>query len=85
MYQATQIAGALLILIAFGMVQMKRMDPHGRKYLVLNFVGSLILAVLAAMESQWGFLLLEGVWAVVSVWGLMETFRKRSAIAAVAE
>jgi hypothetical protein len=33
--------------------------------------------VLAAMDSDWGFLLLEGVWAIVSAWALLELARGR--------
>jgi hypothetical protein len=51
------------------------MDPHSRIYLALNFFGSLILAVLAWRERQWGFLMLESVWALVSGWGLRATLR----------
>ena len=70
MDQLIQIIGALLILAAFAAVQFERMRPDSRLYLTLNLVGSAILAVLALLSSQWGFLLLEGVWAVVSAWGL---------------
>jgi hypothetical protein len=68
--QLVQIAGAVLILVAYTAAQLGAMDPHSRLYLVLNFVGSLILAFLAWHERQWGFLLLESVWAAVSLWGL---------------
>lgn len=70
MDQAIQIVGALLILTAFAAVQLERMRPDSRLYLTLNLVGSVILAVLALLASQWGFVLLEGVWAVFSAWGL---------------
>ncbi len=70
MDQVIQIVGALLILAAFAAVQFDRMRPDSRLYLALNLVGSAILAVLAVAASQWGFVLLEGVWAVVSAWGL---------------
>lgn len=70
MDQLIQIVGALLILAAFAAVQFERMRPDSRLYLALNLVGSAILAVLAWHESQWGFLLLESVWALVSAWGL---------------
>jgi hypothetical protein len=33
--------------------------------------------VLAAHERQWGFLLLEAVWALVSAWSLIRAMRFR--------
>jgi len=82
MDQAIQIVGALLILVAFAGAQAGRMVPHSRLYLVLNLVGSVILTFLAAAESQYGFLLLEGVWALVSAWGLAQVMRGRAPTAA---
>jgi hypothetical protein len=73
--QLIQIVGALLILAAFTAVQLERMRPDSRLYLALNLVGSVILAVLAVIAVQWGFVLLEGVWAIVSAWGLLTAVR----------
>jgi hypothetical protein len=69
--QLVQIVGALLILVAYAAAQLGAMDQHSRSYLVLNLAGSVVLAVLAWLERQWGFLLLESVWAVVSLWSLV--------------
>ena len=73
--QLVQIAGALCILSAFVLAQMKRMDTSARSYLALNLVGSVVLAVLAGLDRDLGFLLLEAVWAVVSAAGLVASFR----------
>jgi len=68
--QVIQIIGALIILGAFAGSQLGEMPTDSRRYLVLNVVGSVILAILAVVEGQIGFLLLEGVWAAVSAWSL---------------
>ncbi|HKJ37020.1 MAG TPA: hypothetical protein VKA36_10670 [Solirubrobacterales bacterium] len=81
MEQPIQIAGAILILTAFIAAQRGVMSPQSLVYLWLNLVGSVVLAVLAAIDSDWGFLLLEGVWAIVSAWGLLAALRGREPVA----
>ena len=73
--QLVQIAGALLILSAFVLAQMQRLDTKSTSYLALNLVGSIVLAVLAGLDRDLGFLLLESVWAVVSAAGLIASLR----------
>lgn len=75
MDQVVQVIGAALILAAYIAAQLERLDPQSRLYLGLNLAGSLILAVLAAAGPQWGFLLLECAWAIVSLWGLVSSAR----------
>ena len=75
MDQVIQVIGALLILAGYAAAQFGAMRVDSRTYLVLNLVGSLVLAYLAAAGSQWGFLLLEGVWALVSAWSLSRVMR----------
>ncbi|HEX8855206.1 MAG TPA: hypothetical protein VF752_06355 [Thermoleophilaceae bacterium] len=78
MDQVIQVIGALLILVAFAATQFGAMSPSSRWYLVLNLVGSVVLSVLAVYEEQWGFVLLETVWALVSAWSLFQVLRGRS-------
>jgi hypothetical protein len=73
--QVIQVIGAALILTAYIAAQAERLDPQSRLYLGLNLAGSIVLAVLAATGAQWGFLLLEGAWAIVSLWGLVKPAR----------
>jgi hypothetical protein len=77
MDQAIQVAGAILILIAYAAGLTGRWSTDSLPYLILNLVGSVILAVLAATSSNWGFLLLEGVWAIATAWQLATGRRRR--------
>ncbi len=70
MEQVTQIVGATCVLVAYVLAQLRRMDPASARYLLLNAVGSGVLAVVALVDRQWGFVLVEGVWSLVSTWAL---------------
>ena len=74
MDQVVQVFGSLLILTAFVAAQ-RGASTQSVAYLVLNLVGSAILAVVALADEDWGFLLLEGVWAAVSAWSLVQVLR----------
>jgi hypothetical protein len=66
-----QILGALAVLGAFLATQLGRLHPRAVPYLVVNALGAGLLAVLALLGRDWGFLLLEGVWSSVSVASLV--------------
>lgn len=70
-----QIGGSLLILAAFALAQLGVLEQKSRRYLVLNAVGSVVLTVDAFHGEQWGFLLLEAVWAIVSTVSLVGVLR----------
>jgi hypothetical protein len=77
MQQILQILGAVLILIAYLLAQLRLLNDRSLPYLLLNLAGSAVLAVLAAIGREWGFLLLEGSWAVVSLISLIALTRTR--------
>jgi hypothetical protein len=70
MIQAISIAGAVLILVPFAASQFGKLTTESLAYQLMNLVGSAALTAVAALESQYGFILLEGTWAVVSAAGL---------------
>ena len=76
MGQPVQIAGAVAILVAFVLAQAGVLPLRSVLYLVLNLAGSAVLTVDAYFERQWGFVLLEGVWAIVSAWSLVTLDRR---------
>ncbi len=75
MLQAVSLLGAFLILLPFTMSQLNRLAVRSVPYQSMNLVGSGLLEVVALVEQQYGFILLEAVWAGVSLWGLVRVMR----------
>ena len=73
-----QVLGALLVLGAFVMLQLQLVSSTSRMYLGMNAIGAGTLATLAFLGSLWGFFLLEGAWAVVSIVALSRRWTRAS-------
>lgn len=74
-FDLVQIIGAVLVLACFLLAQVDRVDPAGYRYLATNLTGSGAMTVTAIIAGEWGFVFLEGVWALVSVRGLVQRLR----------
>lgn len=75
--QIVSVVGALLCLVPFSAVQLRRMRPESVPYQLMNLAGSSALATAAVLERQWGFLLLEGTWALFSLFGVVKLYTHR--------
>lgn len=71
MDQYIQISGAILVLLGYILGQTGRVDPRAKSYLLINLVGSALLAASAFSGNQWGFFVLNGTWAVISLVNLV--------------
>lgn len=76
MDQVIQLIAAVAVLGAFCANQWWGLATDSALFLALNAVGTAVLAVLAGRSHDYGFLLLEGVWAVVSAIGLIKVLRR---------
>jgi len=61
---------ACLLLTAYALLQSGRARADALPYLLLNFLGALLLAVDAVRSVQWGFIVLECAWALFTLPGL---------------
>jgi hypothetical protein len=77
--QLISVLGALAILAAYAANLFGWIQPSNLWYSVANFLGSAVLTVVAVVDRQLGFLLLEGTWALVSLWGIVAVLRGRGA------
>ena len=75
MTQIISLIAAMLILLPFALTQMSRMLTTSISHLSMNLAGSAALTVIAFANRQYGFILLEGVWAVMSAIGLLRALR----------
>lgn len=75
MLQAVSVVGALAVLLAFAANQLGKVGLENLPYQLANLVGSAILTVVAVVEVQLGFVLLEGVWALVSLRSVVKILR----------
>ncbi|MGQ0466753.1 MAG: CBU_0592 family membrane protein [Sporichthyaceae bacterium] len=76
MDQAIQMVGAMIVLSGFIANQRFGLSSDSVWFLLANFVGTSILAVCAAVNRDAGFTLVEGVWAIVSLLGLVRALRR---------
>jgi hypothetical protein len=74
-YQVIQMVGAALILIAYALQHMKHLHAETASYLAMNFAGGVLLCIAAVAARQYGFIVLEGSWAVLSALGLYRLLR----------
>ncbi|HEU4570046.1 MAG TPA: hypothetical protein VFS07_05685 [Gemmatimonadales bacterium] len=73
--QVVSLVGALLILLPFAASQVGRLPVRSVAYQVLNLAGSALLTWVAVAGRQYGFILLEATWAVMSAVGLVRALR----------
>ncbi|ART72513.1 hypothetical protein BTO20_31685 [Mycobacterium dioxanotrophicus] len=81
MYDVIQITGSLLILAAFVGTLTGKASVSSYPYLITNLVGSSFLVGTAVMSREWGFIILEGVWALVSLGTIMRKAAGRPVVA----
>ena len=69
--QILSLLGAAILLTAFVLLQRGRWRSHSLPYLWANFIGSLFLTAVGVWDRRAGFILLEGIWAAVSLWSIV--------------
>ncbi len=76
MLQLISVLGALAILLAYAANQFGWIGPSRLSYTLANFAGAGILTAVAVVDRQLGFVLLQGGWTLVSLWGAVAILRR---------
>jgi hypothetical protein len=73
--QGVELVGALLIVGAYLAYTQNQLRLDSVRFLTLNTLGAAVLTVVAAVDRQWGFLLLEAMWTWVASRGLRRALK----------
>ncbi|MDX1571364.1 MAG: hypothetical protein R3200_12840 [Xanthomonadales bacterium] len=71
--------GVALILLAYLLLQVERMDPRRLPYSVVNALGAGLILVSLAIEFNLSAFLIESFWIAISVVGIVRAWTRRSA------
>lgn len=70
-FEIVQIVGALLNMGAFALLHFEIAPSSALRYLIPNWLGSALLVASAYVDRQWGFLMLESAWLVVTGYAIV--------------
>lgn len=76
-YDLVGLGGSFAILLAFYLVQARRLSGTGIPYQLLNLVGALGVLVSLVGTFNPSVALLETAWVAVSVYGIARSLRER--------
>jgi membrane-bound ClpP family serine protease len=74
--QLVSIIGATLILLAFAAQRLHYLSSDSLTYLLLNFLGGCALFYIALETHQTGLIVIEGAWALISLYGILSLKRE---------
>ncbi len=74
---AVGLAGVLLILAAYGGVQLRRLDPHAAPALLMNFFGAGLVLFSLLFAFNLSAVLMEAAWGLIALYGLVRLVLKR--------
>ncbi len=68
--------GVIMMLVAFLLNIMDKLDNDHPFYIFLNFIGSIMACIASIMIEYTPFIILEGTWALISGWGIYDYFKR---------
>lgn len=70
-------AGVALMLFAFLLNILDRLDNDHPLYITLNIIGGILACTASCMIQYKPFIILESTWTLISIWALYDYFKKR--------
>ena len=67
--------GVALILIAYFLNTLKLIPRNEKLFYTMNTIGAALAFYASLLINYWPFVILEGAWTLVSIYGLMKTMK----------
>lgn len=67
--------GVAIILLAYFLDTSRLIPEDGKLFYVLNIIGAALATYASFLISYWPFVILEGTWTLVSIYGLMRAMK----------
>ena len=77
-YDLVGTLGVALILFAYVLLQLERVDAKALSYSVLNLVGALLITISLLYEFNFSALVIEIFWIAISIYGIWRYYRRDS-------
>ena len=71
------VIGSLLICAAYLAVSLKRVDPEGFRFHVVNAAGSIMLLISLYFRPNPGAIVIEVLWLAIAAFGIARAFAMR--------
>jgi hypothetical protein len=68
--------GVVLMLVAFLLNIVDKLDNDHPFYIVLNLIGATLACIASCIIMYTPFIILEGTWALISGWGIYDYFKR---------
>lgn len=70
------LVGVCLIVVAYFLLQVDKMEAKGLAYSVLNLFGAILILVSLTGAFNLSAAVMEGVWALISLYGIFAVWRR---------
>ncbi len=68
--------GVFQILLAYVLNALGKITNKSLTFIVLNLIGATMACIASILINYWPFIILEGIWALVSLYSLKNHFSK---------
>lgn len=71
--------GVCCFVLAYFQLQRAHWQPHSLIYLTANLAGAILVMISLTVEWNFSAFMLEVVWALISIYGIVKTLKNRKA------